>query len=314
MTGDIIKRLSFGVSAGIALTFITFVLMSFNKEAVARRLLGEHSSIEAVETKVAELGLDEPLLVRFGDWLLGIVKGDFGTSWLMSAPVTEVLQQRLPVTASVVVLSLVLSAIVAVAIGLTAANWGGLAARILDWLAIGGLAVPSFWLAMILVSVFAVRLDFLPATGYVDFSSDPLAWAKSLALPVLALSASMIASISQQIKKAAGETLDAEYVRTLRARGVPNSIILLKNVLRNSSSPALTVMSLQFINVLGGSVVVEKVFALNGIGELVVNAGRGGDQPIVLGVVIVMVFFVVAINFLVDLSNSFLNPKIRLEA
>jgi peptide/nickel transport system permease protein len=160
---------------------------------------------------------------------------------------------------------------------------------------------------------FAITWQVFPATGYTQLTVDPAAWALGLVLPVTALVVGGIASAAQQIRGAVIDVLEHDYVRTLRARGLSDRSVILKHVLRNAAPPALTVLSLQFIGLLGGAVVIERVFAIPGMGTLTVNSSIQGDIPAIMGIVVVLVILVVAVNLVIDLANGWINPKARLQ-
>lgn len=312
MTTFIIRR----VGSGIALLFVvvsaTFLLMSMNGDAAVRNILGEFATAEQIARKASELGLDRPLIAQYGSWLADAITGDFGTSWTTNAPVTTALVQRLPVSLSLVIVSTLVTAVVSVGLGMLAAVRRGFVDRFVQVLAIVGFALPNFWVALILVSALAITMRILPATGYVPFETNPVLWASGLILPVASLAIGTVASTSQQVRAATIEVLNQDYVRTLRSRGLPTRSILFGHVLRNAAAPALTVLSLQFVGLLAGSVVIERVFAIPGLGSMVVNAAIAGDTPQVLGVVAVMVVIVVVVNLVIDLLTGWLNPKVRI--
>jgi peptide/nickel transport system permease protein len=220
---------------------------------------------------------------------------------------------RFPVTLSMVVVAIVVTAVISLIFGVVAAVRGGWVDRVLQFVSVAGFAIPNFWLALMLVILLALTLTVLPATGYVPLEDGPGAWAMSLVLPVTSLVVGGVASAAQQIRGAFIDVLDLDYVRTLQARGLGRRSVLLRHVLRNAAPPALIVLSLQFIAQLGGAVVIEKIFALPGLGTLTVNSAIQGDTPALMGVVVVLVVVVVIVNLLIDLVNGWINPKVRLQ-
>jgi peptide/nickel transport system permease protein len=308
----LMKRIAAGVVLIFAVATLTFFLMSVGGTDPARNILGEGATEAQVAAKSAELGLDQPLLVRYGEWLSHAVQGDFGRSWFTNEPVIDSLANKFPVSLSIVVTAIILTAIVSAVLGVTAAVRRGWVDRFVQFFAIFGFALPNFWVALVLVSVFAVSLRLLPATGYTPIATDPAAWVLGLVLPVLALVTGTIASTAQQVRGATIDVLRQDYVRTLRSRGVSKSSLLFRHVLRNAAPPALTVLSLQFVGLLGGAIIIEKIFALPGIGSLAVSSTIQGDLPPILGLVVGMVVLVVLVNLLIDLATGWLNPKARL--
>jgi peptide/nickel transport system permease protein len=305
------KRIGAGLSLLIVIPSLTFLLMYGNAGNAARQILGENATAEQVAAKSAELGVDRPLLTQFFDYVTRLFTGDLGRSWFTAEPVGSLLASRLTVTLTVVIGAILISATVAFALGVTAAMRRGWLDVALQVLAIVGFAVPGFWLALLLVSTFALQLRLFPATGFVPFSTSPAQWAASITLPILALTVGAVASVAQQVRGAVIDVLEQDYVRTLNARGLP-LWRLLGHVLRNASAPALTVVALTFIGTLSGAVFIERIFALPGLGLAVVNATVNGDVPVIMGVVVVMTIIVVLINLLIDLAVGLLNPKVRL--
>ena len=311
MLSFVLRRLLAGVLLVVVIATATFFLLSAGGTNVARTLLGETATQQQIDAKVSELGLDRSLLTQYGDWAAHAVRGDFGISWLTNQPVTSALVDRLPVTLSIAVCAVVVTAVLAVALGVFAAVRRGWADRLLQVLAVAGFAMPGVWFALLLILVFAIRLQWFPATGYVPFADAPVQWARSLVLPVVALAVSSIAATAQQVRSAMIATLEQDYVRTLRSRGLGERSVVLRHALRNAGPTGLTVISLHFINLLGGTVVIEQIAALPGIGSMALNATIGGDSPQVLGVVVMMVLVVVAVNLVIDLLAGWMNPKVR---
>lgn len=295
----------------VAVTSATFLLMALSGTNSARAVLGDLATPAQVAAKASELGLDRPVLVRYGAWVSDALRGDLGTSWLSGSSVATGIGQRVPVSLSIVVSALVITAMLAIVLGLTAAVRGGVVDKVLQVFGIVGFALPNFWTALLLVVVFSITLRVFPATGYTPFAEDPGRWSWGLVLPVTALVIGSTASMAQQVRGAAADVLGRDYVRTLRATGISERSVLLRHVLRNAAPAALTVLSLQFIGLLGGTVFVERIFALPGIGSLMVSSVLGGDLPVVVGIVTVMVVVVVVVNFVIDLAVGWLSPKAR---
>lgn len=305
------KRLGAGVVLLVATVSIVFVMLSLSGANVARTILGGNATEDQVQAKMAELGLDQPIPVQFQQWVLGALRGDLGTSYLTQQEVADAVMQRAGVTLSIVLISIVVSGLLAVVLGVTAAVKRGWVDRLLQVVAVFGTALPGFWVALVLITVFAVTLRWFPATGYVRPDQDLLGWASSLVLPVAAISIAGISGAAMQLRSAMIDLGHREYVRTLRSRAIPPRRLLLIHLLRNAAPAALTVLSLQFVGMLSGAVVVEEIFALPGIGRLAVSSTASGDIPMVMGVVTLMVTMVVIVNLLLDLANAWLNPKVK---
>lgn len=312
MFGFIVKRLISGIALlGVISTFAYFLVFSSSAN-IALNILGQDATDEQIAAKTMELGLDAPLLSRYFDWLSHAIRGDFGSSWFNSETVASALFNRLPVTLTLVIFSISISAVFAVLLGTLAAIKGGWIDKAVQVMAIAGFAIPGFLLAIILVTFFAIRIKLLPATGWVDFAEDPANWARSLVLPVISLVLATVASAAQQIRSAIKSVMERDFVKTLTSRGIPRREIIFKHILRAATPAGLTVLSLQFVGMLGGSVIIEKIFALPGMGELAVNATTQGDTPIVMGVVVYTVIIVIVVNLIVDLLNGWFNPKVRI--
>lgn len=307
-----LRRLASGVGLLIVISMLTYALLFFSSTAIARNILGEQATPEQIAQKEAELGLDQPLLVRYLEWGAAALRGDLGQSWVNSEPVTETILNRLPVTLILMIVSILLVALIAAALGVIAAVRRGWVDQTVQVGAVIGDAIPGFVLAIFLVTVFAVNLGWFPAVSTIRPGAGAEVWIASLTLPVIAIVLNYVTSSAQQIRSAVIKELEKDYVRTLRSRGLSESEIVLKNVLRSAAPAGLTVLSLQFIGLLGGVVILERVFAIPGIGALAVNASVIGDIPVVMGVVIVTVVIVIIVNLLVDLAHGALNPKVRL--
>jgi peptide/nickel transport system permease protein len=308
----LLKRLLSAVSLVFATSLIVFLLLSPAFDDIARNVLGENASAQQVEQLNERLGLDRPVFVQYFDWLFGALTGDLGQSLFTTQTVWQAIAVRMPVTVALVVLVTLLSGFFGFAFGVLSAVKRGWVDKTVQFFTTLGDALPAFIIALFLVSVFAIQLGWFPATGYTDFTTDPAAWARSLVLPVTALTVVAIAGIAQQVRSSMITTLRQDYVRTLRSRGVPESRVVLVHALRNSSTTGLTALAVQVVGILGGAVVIEQIFALPGLGSLAVEASVRADVPLVLGTVLAYVVIVVVVNLLVDLAVAWLNPKVRL--
>ncbi len=292
-------------------TFLVFGLLQLVPGDPAVTLAGDSATPQRIVEIRQIYGLDRPFLVQYGTWLGHAARGDLSKSLLSGEPVSESILHRLPNTLLVVAGSLFLSLLIGVPLGVAGATRPG--SRIdgfITALSSFGVAVPSFWLGMMLVSIFALGLRWLPATGAVSLGDDFWGAIRHAILPSLALSASGVATIARQLRSALGEVLASQYVRTLRAKGLSSGAILWKHGLKNVSVPLLTVIGLLINRLLGATVVIEAVFAIPGTGSLVVNAAIGKDFPVVQGVVLTMVILVIVTNLIVDALYTFLDPRV----
>lgn len=307
----IAKRVVSGVILLLVICALAYTLLFFSGTNIARNLAGDQATEEQVAYRAQELGLDRPLVERFFSWLASAASGDLGTSWFTAQPVAATLGDRLPVTLVIVTVSILLTALVAAAIGVAAAVRGGWVDRAVQVGSIAGDIVPNFVLALALVIIFAINLDVFPAVSTIAPGAPPSVWIASLTLPVIAIVMSAVTGSTQQFRSAVLAQLEKEYVRTLRSRGIGEGEILFAHVLKNAAPAGLTVLSLQFIGMLGGVVIVEKIFSIPGIGSTAVSATSQSDIPVIMGVVIATVIIVIIVNLLVDIANGWLNPKVR---
>jgi peptide/nickel transport system permease protein len=308
----IVKRLLGGVVLLLAVSLVAFTMLYIGGGDIARRLLGENATAEVVAQKAAELGLDRPFILQYVDWLGGAVTGDLGRSWFTSQSVFVDVSNRLPVTLSIVIGAVLLAAIVSVTLGVLAALRGGWLDGLVQVISVIGFSIPNFLIALGLVVVFAINLGWFKATGYVPIGVSFGGWVASVTLPIIALSLATIATVTQQVRGSVIDAMSRDYVRTLQTRGLGTGTVVFQHVLRNAGGPALAVLAVQFIGLLGGAIVIEQVFALPGIGQLTVQATTLGDVPVVMGVVITTAIIVVIVNLAIDLAQAALNPKVRL--
>ncbi|RXZ72542.1 ABC transporter permease [Agromyces albus] len=307
----IIRRLGAGLVLALLVTFITFLLLSTSFEDVARTILGPSATPEVTEALIAERGWDRPVFVQYVDWLVNAAQGNFGVSVYTSLPVGPTVLQRLAVTLSVIIPALILTVILSTILGVWSASRGGAVDRLAQGISLVGYIVPGLLLAIGLVVIFAVQLKWLPATGYTPPGEDPAAWARSITIPVIVLVIGGVANMAAQVRGRMIDELRRDYVRTLRTRGTSTTSIVLRHALRNAASPALTVMSLEFIGMFGGALIIENVFALPGYGSFAFNASLQGDIPVIMGITAFGVLLVTGVNLLTDLANGWLNPKAR---
>jgi peptide/nickel transport system permease protein len=305
------RRLLSGVVLLFVISSVAYLLLFLGAGDTARQILGASATQQTVALKNHELGLDKPLITRYFEWLGGALHGDFGTSWFNSQPVTTAITSRLSVTISLVIGATVVAAVVSVVLGVSAAIRGGWVDRLVQVLAVLGFAVPGFLLALGLVNAFALRLHWFKPTGYVPLSTSPSGWLGSVSLPILALSLGAIAAVAQQIRGSVVDALRQDWVRTLRSRGIGERRVIYRHILRNAAGPALAVLAVQFVGLLGGAVIVEQIFAIPGLGQVSVTATSQGDVPLVMGLVVAVGTIVVLVNLVIDILQGWLNPKAR---
>jgi peptide/nickel transport system permease protein len=307
----VVRRLLWAVPLVLGVSLVVFVLASLVPGDPARTILGESATPEAVAALQTELGLDRPWYEQYLTWLGGLVHGDLGTSVFTGEPVTAALNSRLAVTLALVLVTVVVCTVVGVAIGMAGALRGGVLARVLDVVSLFGIALPSFWVALVLVSLFAVKLRWFPATGYVSPDVSLGGWASSLVLPVVSLGLLGISVIAKQTRDAAMTVLDSDYVVVLRANGLPESRLVLGHVLRNASIPVVSAIGVVFVGSLDATVFVENVFVLPGLGSRATQATVDHDVSVILGIGVYFTLVVVLVNLLVDVAYGLLDPKVR---
>jgi peptide/nickel transport system permease protein len=298
-----------------AVTLI-FLLMRLLPGDVALYILGSGESSEvnkqALEQIREDLGLDQPLIVQYGQWLWGAVRLDFGNSYWTRQPVIEELKRRYPITANLAVMSLLLGTLIAIPVGVLSAvrqdTLADYAARIF---VISGLSLPNFWLAILIILGLVHYFRWLPPLDYAPFWVDPWLNLKQLAFPALATGYRLSAIGARMTRSSILEVLRDDYVRTARAKGLQEYVIVLKHALRNALLPVVTIIGLELLTLFGGLVVIETVFTIPGIGRYLVDAITHRDYPSIQAVVFMISVFVVTVNLLVDLVYGFLDPRIR---
>ncbi|HEY7596996.1 MAG TPA: ABC transporter permease [Actinophytocola sp.] len=307
----ILRRLLISVPLLLLVSLLTFVLQALTPGDTARTILGNTFTQEGYLQLRHQLGLDEPVLTQYWHWLSGALRGDLGVSPISGLDVGQQITSRLGVTLSLIVCATVLAALAGVALGVVSAIRGGAFGRLVDALSLVGFAVPVFWFSLVLVTVFAVTLGLLPATGYVDPATSLSGWAGSIALPVVALALAPTAVIAKQTRDGMLDALSRDFVHSLRANGAAERSIVLRHALRNAAIPVVTVIGLVFVGLLTGTVFVEAVFAMPGLGGLAVQSTVQHDLPVIQGIAVTFTVIVVLVNLLVDITYGLLNPKVR---
>lgn len=313
MIGYTIRRIMTMVPVVFMVTLIVFSLVQVIPGDPALTLLGETATIDQLEEARERLGLNDPIPVQYLDWAGDVARGDLGTSLFSSQSVWGTIAQRFPATLSLTLLSLLVSVIIAVPAGIWAATHrGSLSDTSVTVGASIGLAIPNYWLGAILILVFAVQRDILPAVGYTPLTEDPVDWLRHMTLPAITLGTAIAAETTRQIRSAMIDVLDEDYVRTARAKGLRRRRVILKHGLKNAAIPVVTVMGLQTASLLGGTVVIESIFSINGIGSLALSAVFERDIPMIQGIVLVAAVVVLIVNLIVDLLYAWINPRVRL--
>lgn len=309
----VVRKLATGVVVFFSVTALTFVLFhAQGAEVIAQNFTMENSSPEVIRGTAERLGLLRPTPVQYAEWLRDLLTGTMGHSFASNQAVSAILLSKMSVTVSLVVVGLVLTVVLSVVVGVAAATRGGVVDRILQILAVAVNAIPGYWLALILVIVFGLTLRLVPATGYIPLTESFGGWLSTIILPSISIAIGSFAFVAIQIRGSMLDALHQDYIRTLRTRGISERSIVFKHALRNAAGPSLTILSLQVIGLLGGAVLLERIYALPGLGSIAVTAGTQGDIPVVLGTVAFMVVVVVVVNLVTDVLAGVLNPKVRI--
>jgi peptide/nickel transport system permease protein len=315
MTAFFAKRLLGLLATLAAMSALVFWALDILPGNAAEMALGADASPEAVRALALQLGLDQPAWSRYLHWLHALLQGDMGTSSSYGVPVAELIGERLQLTLPLALAAMLLTCVLALLVGVTAAARHGSATdTTLMAVAQVGVAVPNFWFAILLVLLFAVKLRWFPAGGFEGWSEGFGAGLKALVLPAVALAAVQAAILARITRSAVLETLREDYVRTARAKGLGEAAVLWRHVLRNAAIPVLTVMGLQFAELLAGTIVVENVFNLPGLGRLVFQGIGNRDLPLVRGCVMLFAVMVVVVNFGVDMLYAVIDPRLRRRA
>lgn len=304
----LLRRLGGSVLVLAAVSFITFTALASAPGDAADTLAGDSGSREQVAELRAEMGLDGPLLARYGAFAWGVLaRGDLGKSLISGRPVASLLAERFPYTALLALAAIALAAAAGMTIGAVAALRSG---TLVDLGIMGvtglGMAVPSFWSGLLLLLVFSLKLDWLPVVGAGS--------ARHLILPAVTLALPTTAVIARLMRSGLLETLGSDYVRTAHAKGLPRGQVLRRHVLRNSLLPVITLLGLYLGHLLGGSFIVESIFGWPGLGRLIVQAIFDRDMPVVLGAALTIAAIYLVINLLVDLAHAWLDPRVAEEA
>ena len=308
----LVRRILAAIPILILVGLITFLLIHLTPGDPAAVVAGENASLEAIEAARHRLGLDQPFLLQFWHWLTAVTRGDLGTSFTSGRPVTELIFDRMPVTLSLTAGSTLVGIGLAVPLGVFAAlKRGSYLDRITIFGTSLGIAAPEFFIGLLLVLIVALKWGWLPATGYIPFAEDPIEYFARLTLPSLTLGLGVAAELARQVRGAMIDVLSRDYIQTARAKGLSTLSIIVKHGLKNASIPVVTVLGLQIRRLLGGAVIVEQIFAMNGLGSLAVRAVFLRDLPVLLGVALATAVVVLLVNLFVDMSYGYFDPKVR---
>ena len=310
----IIRRVLQAIPVLWVVVIIVFLLLRLSPGDPATAMLGNIPGVtkEIIDQVRSELGVDKPLVVQYVNWQIDLFRGDFGQSYYNKVPVTTLIAQRLPKSMELAVVALAIALPFSLGAGILAAvkrgTWIDHAATAF---VTAGIAIPGFWLAIMLVLLFSVQLKWLPSSGYVSFFDDPVGHIRILILPALTLAILVAAPSMRFLRSSMIEVLNEDYIRTARAKGLAQRIVVNRHAVKNALIPTVTFVGLQFASLLAGTILIEWVFGWTGIGWLIVNAIHSQDYLVVQGGIIVMASFFVAVNLGVDILYAVLDPRIR---
>ncbi len=307
----VLRRLLAVAPTVLVVATVTFVALQVIPGDIAQIMLGTDARPEDVARLRQEFGLDRPLVVRYLEWLGHLVRGNLGTSVSYREPVARLIAQRLPVTISVAFAAMAIATVMALPLGVVAARraWSPVDLTVLAGSQLG-LAVPTFWMGILLLLGFAAALPIFPLQGYVALASSPIEWGRHLVLPALALGAERAAALVRLVRASVLDELNRDYVRTARGKGLAGAFVLRRHVLRNALIPVLTVASLQLGYLLGGTIVIEQVFGLPGLGRLLLQGIYSRDLVVVQGAVVTIAVMFALLNLTVDLLYARVDPRI----
>jgi peptide/nickel transport system permease protein len=312
MTTYIMKRLVSMIPVLILVSVAIFSLIHLTPGDPVVAMLGEEATPQARDQLRRALGLDQPLPLQYVNWVTHVLSGDLGRSIRTNQPVSQAITERLPITIELAVLALTISLSIALPAGIIAATRRGSLADICSTLfSLLGVSMPGFLLAVFLVYVFSLWLRWLPPIGYIPALQDPVGNIKGMIMPAISLGAFAAAAVARLTRSTLLEVLGQDYIRTGRAKGLNESAVIRRHALKNAMIPVVTVVGLQLGNLLGSAIVTETIFALPGIGRLVVDSIFQRDFPIVQGVVLYLALIFLAVNLMVDLLYAYLDPRIR---
>lgn len=307
----VLRRLLAAIPVLLIVTLIAASIMQLVPGDPAAVIAGQGATDAEVAQVRAQLGLDRPFLLRLGEWYLGLIQGDLGYSLTLNRTVGQAILERVPVTLALSGVALALTVLIGVPAGVLAAlrpnSWVD---QLVLTLALIGVSVPNFWLSLMLIVLFGVIVDWLPTGGYVPFAEDPVGWARSLVLPCVSLALLQIGLLARITRATMLEVLRNDYVRTARAKGLPWTMVVGKHALKNVMIPVVTVIGISFGLLLSGSVVIETVYSIPGMGRLLATAIFSRDYPVIQGGLLVTAATLVLLNLVVDLLYAVLDPRV----
>jgi peptide/nickel transport system permease protein len=307
----IARRFLLTIPAMLAMSVVVFMMIRLIPGDPAQVILGLRSTPETLQTLREEMRLNDPLWVQYGHWLGNVLRGDLGVDYRTHEPIGEMLLSRLPVTLEMAFLAMLISALLAIPLGLLAATRRGAAEHGTLALGLVGISIPDFWLGVMLILIVSLGLGWLPSSGYVPMNESLQDNIRHMLLPALTLALNLAAVLSRTVRTAVLDVLDRPFVRTARAKGLRERAVVAGHILKNAAIPVITVMGLQLGYVLGGAIIIEQIFALPGVGRLTLNAVLERNYPVVQGAVLLITFSVMLVTIFTDALYAVLDPRVR---
>lgn len=312
LTRYIARRLLLTIPVLLAMSIIIFLMVRLVPGDPALVILGRSATPESVHSLRDQLHLNDPIWVQYGQWLWNLLHGNLGIDYSTHEPIRDQLLSRLPVTLEMAFLSMVISIILAVPLGVIAAVRGrGVAENGSLLLGLLGISIPDFWLGIMLILLFALELRWLPSSGYVSLRESVTGNLSHMLLPAFTLALNLAAVLTRTTRAAVLDVLNRPYLRTARAKGLSERLVVMRHVLKNAAVPVITILGMQLGYVLGGAIIIEQIFALPGVGHLTLNAVLDRDYPVVQGAVLMITFLFIFVNIVTDALYAVLDPRIR---
>jgi peptide/nickel transport system permease protein len=310
VTRLILSRIAYAIPVIFVMTFLTFFLASLIPGNAAIVILGQDATAEKIHALNQALGLDKPIWVQYISWIGKALHGNLGNSLYTNQAITQLLFQRFMPTLFIGAGATLIAAVLGIALGMYASIRGGAISRALDILSMIGIALPNFWIALLLIVLISGKLHWLPSLGYTKFGTDPGDWLRHLVLPVVSLGLAGIALVAKQARNAYGDALSRDFMRFMQANGISRRSLLFRHGLRYASVPIASAVSVTFINLFGATAALETIFAIPGLGAATVQATLTHDLSIVQGTVLTYTLVIVVATLLTDVLYAFLNPKV----
>ncbi len=305
------KKLLTAIPVLLIVSIVLFILLNALPGDAADALASMDASPEEIEQMREDMGLNDPIYVKYWNWISDVAQGNFGTSLINGSSVSEKIEQRFPVTLELTLLAMIVAILIALPLGIASATHrNSFLDSVCSFFAMLGQAMPHFWLGMLMVLLFSVQLHWLPASGYVAISESLGKNLLRMLMPAVAIGFTFAATVMRQTRSAVLDVLDQDYISTAKAKGLPGRVIIWKHALKNALIPVVTVMGLQTGRLFGGAIVVETVFAMPGLGTAIVNSIYSRDYQVTLGCVMTVAIIIILINTLVDILYVVIDPRI----